>query len=139
MAYTAITASSPPLEAWLLFIAALLWTTAYDTQYGMVDIEDDLKIEVKSTAILFGQYDNLIIGALQLLALILITLTGMLTERGIFFYSSVLIASAFVIYQQQLTKNRVPEKCLQAFLNNNWLGMTIFLGIALDYAFNPGA
>ena len=86
MSYTAISGNMPPPEAWLLFIAALLWTTAYDTQYGMVDIEDDLKIGVKSTAILFGQYDNIIIGALQLLALILITIVGILTERGLLFY-----------------------------------------------------
>ena len=136
MSYTAISGNAPPLEAWLLFIAALLWTTAYDTQYGMVDIEDDLKIGVKSTAILFGQYDNIIIGVLQLLALILITAVGILTERGILFYLSILGASVFIIYQQQLTKDRTPKNCLQAFLNNNWLGMTIFIGIALDFAFN---
>lgn len=136
MSYTAISGNAPPTEAWLLFIAALLWTTAYDTQYGMVDIEDDLKIGVKSTAILFGQYDNIIIGVLQLLALILITTVGILTERGILFYLSILGASVFIIYQQQLTKDRTPKKCLQAFLNNNWLGMTIFIGIALDFAFN---
>ena len=136
MSYTAISGNMPPTEAWLLFIAALLWTTAYDTQYGMVDIEDDLKIGVKSTAILFGQYDNIIIGVLQLVALILITIAGILTERGLLFYLSVLAASGFIIYQQQLTKNRIPKKCLQAFLNNNWLGMTIFIGIALDFALN---
>ena len=136
MSYTAISGNTPPLEAWLLFIAALLWTTAYDTQYGMVDIEDDLKIGVKSTAILFGQYDNIIIGALQLLALILITIVGILTERGLLFYLSVLVASGYIVYQQQLTKDRIPNKCLQAFLNNNWLGMTIFIGIALDFALN---
>jgi 4-hydroxybenzoate polyprenyltransferase len=137
MSYTAISGNIPPIEAWLLFVAALLWTTAYDTQYGMVDIEDDLKIGVKSTAILFGQYDNIIIGVLQLLALILITIVGILAGRDVFFYLSVLIASAFVIHQQWLTKNRTPEKCLQAFLNNNWFGLTIFIGIALDFALNP--
>ena len=136
MSYTAISGNMPPTEAWLLFVAALLWTTAYDTQYGMVDIEDDLKIGVKSTAILFGQYDNIIIGVLQLVALILITIAGILTERGLLFYLSVLAASGFIIYQQQLTKSRIPKKCLQAFLNNNWLGMTIFIGIALDFALN---
>ena len=133
MAYTAITQKPPPLEAWILFIAALLWTTAYDTQYGMVDRADDLKIGVKSTAILFGKYDNFINGSLQLLALILITIVGILNQRGIIFNSSILIASGFVIYQQFLTKNKEPEKCLRAFLNNNWLGLVIFIGIALDF------
>jgi len=133
MAYTAITQSSPPLEAWLLFTAALFWTTAYDTQYGMVDRKDDLKIGVKSTAILFDKHDNTINGALQLLTLILLTIVGILTIRGTLFYSSILAASGFIIYQQFLTKDREPNKCLQAFLNNNWFGMVIFIGIALDF------
>ena len=135
MAYTAINGNTPPLDAWLLFIAALLWTTAYDTQYGMVDREDDLKIGVKSTAILFGKQDNLIIGILHLLTLMIITVIGIINDRGIIFYTSILIASGFAIYQQFLTQDRKPQKCLQAFLNNNWLGMTIFIGIAADYFF----
>ncbi len=133
MSYTAITGNAPPLDAWLLFIAALLWTTAYDTQYGMVDKEDDLKIGVKSTAIFFGKQDNLIIGILHLLTLMIITIVGIMNDRGAIFYVSILIASGFAIYQQFLTQNREPQKCLQAFLNNNWIGMTIFTAIAADY------
>ncbi len=133
MAYTAITQNPPPLDAWLLFAAALLWTTAYDTQYGMVDRQDDVKIGVKSTAILFGKYDNFINGSLQLLSLILITVVGILNQRGLIFNTSILIAAGLVIYQQHLTKDRVPEQCLKAFLNNNWLGLVIFIGIALDF------
>ncbi len=133
MAYTATTSQSPPLEAWLLFIAALLWTTAYDTQYGMVDREDDLKIGVKSTAILFGKYDNLINGFLQFLTLILLSIVGWLNQRGLIFYLALLLASGFIIYQQHLTRGREPQRCLQAFLNNNWIGMIIFIGIAADY------
>jgi len=139
MSYTAITQNPPPLDAWLLFIAAMFWTTAYDTQYGMVDREDDLKIGVKSTAILFGQYDNIINGTLQVLSLILITVVGILNQRGMIFYTSVLVASGFIIYQQYLTKDREPAKCLQAFLNNNWLGMIIFIGIALDFLVTSNA
>ncbi len=133
MAFVAITNSAPPIEAWLLFIASLLWTTAYDTQYGMVDIEDDIKGGMKSTAILFGQYDTFIIGVLQLITLILITIVGILTERGFVFYLSIFIAAAMIYYQQTLIKNREPDKCLQAFLNNNYLGMAIFIGILIDY------
>jgi len=136
MAYTAITQKAPPPEAWLLFIAALLWTTAYDTQYGMVDRDDDLRIGVKSTAILFGKHDNVINASLQLLTLILLTIVGLLTERGIIFYLSILIASGFIVYQQFLTQNRERDKCLQAFLNNHWFGMVIFIGIALDFFVN---
>ena len=133
MAFVAITNSAPPLEAWLLFIASLLWTTAYDTQYGMVDIEDDVKEGMKSTAILFGQYDTFIIGILQLATLILITIVGIMTERGLPFYISILLASALIRYQQSLTKDREPAKCLQAFLNNNYFGMIIFIGLAIDF------
>lgn len=133
MSYTAITRDPPPLQAWLLYTAALLWTTAYDTQYGMVDREDDLKIGVKSTAILFGKYDNFIIIILQILALIFIGAVGVLTQRGIIFHLSILLALGLVFYQQSLTKNREPAKCLKAFLNNNWIGMIIFIGIAADY------
>lgn len=133
MAFVAITNTTPPPEAWLLFIASLLWTTAYDTQYGMVDIEDDLKQGMKSTAIFFGKHDTFIISALQLLTLILITWVGLLTQRGFPFYLSILAACVFIIYQQQLIKNREPAKCLQAFLNNNYLGMTLFIGVAIDF------
>ena len=133
MAFVATNNSAPPLEAWLLFIASLLWTTAYDTQYGMVDIEDDIKEGMKSTAILFGKYDTFFIGALQLTTLILITIVGIMTERGLPFYLGILIASGLIHYQQNLTKEREPSKCLQAFLNNNYFGMIIFIGLAVDF------
>ncbi len=133
MSYTAITGHAPPLDAWLLFVAAMAWTTAYDTQYGMVDREDDLKIGIKSTAILFGTFDNLINASLQLIFISLITYIGFINQRGIIFYSSLFIASLFFVYQYNLTKDRQPEKCLNAFLNNNWVGMIIFIGIALDF------
>jgi len=133
MAFVATTNNAPPLEAWLLFIASLLLTTAYDTQYGMVDIEDDIEEGMKSTAILFGKYDTFIIGALQLLTLILITIVGIMTHRGLPFYASILLASALILHQQSLIKDREPAKCLEAFLNNNYFGMIIFIGLAIDY------
>jgi len=136
MAFVATTNTTPPIEAWLLFTASLLWTTAYDTQYGMVDIEDDIKKGMKSTAILFGNHDTFIIGALQLLTLILITIVGILTERGFVFYLGIFAAVGFIYYQQKLIKDREPDKCLKAFLNNNYLGMVLFIGIAIDYLMN---
>ncbi len=136
MAYTAITGFTPTIDAWILFIATLLWTTAYDTQYGMVDREDDLKIGVKSTAILFGEHDTFIITTLQLITLILLTIVGIINQRGSFFYVSILIASSLILYQKNLTQEKEPSKCLEAFLNNNWLGMIIFMGILLDYSFH---
>ena len=133
MAYTAITGKTPTIDAWLLFIAALLWTTAYDTQYGMTDREDDIKMGMKSTAILFGALDTFIIASLQLITLILLTIVGMMHNRGFLFFSGIIVGSGFIIYQQFLTQDKEPSKCLQAFLNNNWLGMVIFIGIAADY------
>jgi len=133
MAYTAISGTTPPMEAWLLFIAALLWTTAYDTQYGMTDREDDIKMGMKSTAIFFGKHDTFIIGSLQIITLMILTIVGMINDRGFLFYCGILGASGFIIYQQFLTSEKEPNRCLHAFLNNNWLGMVVFIGIALDY------
>ncbi len=133
MAFVAVNNTWPPAEAWLLFFASLSLTTAYDTQYGMVDIEDDLQRGMKSTAILFGKYDTFIIGILQLITLILITIVGIITERGIPFYFAIFAAAALIYHQQNLIRNREPAKCMQAFLNNNYFGMLIFIGIAIDY------
>ncbi|MDQ5768282.1 4-hydroxybenzoate octaprenyltransferase [Thiothrix subterranea] len=135
MAFTAVTGTLPPLVAWLLFLAAVLWTTAYDTMYAMCDREDDVKIGVKSSAILFGQHDRLIIGFLQILTLLLLVAVGILSERGLWYWLGLLVAALFSVYQQWLIRAREPQPSLQAFLNNHWLGMAVFAGIAADYAF----
>lgn len=134
MAFTAVTNELPPLSAWLLFAANLLWTTGYDTLYGMCDREDDLKIGVKSTAILFGNYDRLWVGVLQLSTLLILSIVGQLNALGIWFWLSLLVAAGFFLYQQYLIRERDRWLSLRAFLNNNWVGMLIFIGIALDYA-----
>lgn len=134
MAFTAVTNQFPPLEAWLLFTANLLWTTGYDTMYGMCDREDDLKIGVKSTAILFGDYDRLWVGVLQLSTLVLLSIVGKLSELGIWFWLSLFIISGFFMYQQYLIRDRDRLLSLKAFQNNNWVGMIIFIGIFLHYA-----
>lgn len=133
MAFTAITGEMPPLIAWLLFMAALLWTTAYDTMYAMCDREDDLKIGIKSSAILFGQHDRLIIGILQVLTLVLLGVVGISANRGYWYWLGLLVASGFGVYQQWLIRKREPMPSLRAFLNNHWLGMAIFAGLAIDY------
>ncbi len=122
-----------PATVWLLFLANICWTVAYDTMYAMVDREDDVKIGVKSTAILFGENDRLVIGLLQLITLALLVWAGQIFERGGFYYSGLLLASFFFLYQQWLIKDRDPARCLQAFLNNNWFGAVVFVGLALDY------
>lgn len=134
MAFTAVTGVMPPLVAWLLFAAAVLWTTAYDTMYAMCDREDDLKIGVKSTAIFFGQYDRVIIGVLQVLTLVLLAVVGWLSARGNWYWLGWVAAVGFSLYQQWLIRRREPLPSLQAFLNNHWLGMCVFVGLAADYA-----
>jgi 4-hydroxybenzoate polyprenyltransferase len=132
MAFAAQT-NALPNQAWLLYIANVLWTVAYDTQYAMVDREDDLKIGVKSTAILFGDLDVFIIGVLQLLFLISLLLLGHQLHRGFFYLLGVGIAALFFVHQYWLIRHRDPENCLKAFLNNQWVGASIFIGLLLDY------
>ncbi|MCL4166575.1 UNVERIFIED_CONTAM: hypothetical protein GTU68_054315 [Idotea baltica] len=133
MAHSALTNTTPDLSNWLVFITAIIWTTAYDTMYGMADKEDDVKLGLKSTAILFGENDKTIVGLLQLAVIICLALVGVVTSLGIIYYLSVIIASGFFVYQQYLIRDRDRLLCFQAFLNNNWVGMIIFIGLALDY------
>ena len=137
MAFTALTGEVTRV-AWLLFIANLLWTTAYDTMYAMVDREDDLKIGVKSTAILFGDVDVIIIGIIQAMMFLALFLAGALVPMGAFYYMGVTVAIGLALYQQELIKERDRDRCFEAFLNNNWLGMVIFIGIAVDYMVRTG-
>jgi len=132
MAFAAQTGTVPPL-AWLLLSAVVLWVLVYDTQYAMVDREDDLKIGIKSTAILFDDSDRIIIGALQGLLLIDLWLVGRQAELGLPYSCGLAVAAGLAVYQQWLIKNRAPDRCFRAFLNNNWLGFAIFAGIAVDY------
>ncbi|MDD2842459.1 MAG: 4-hydroxybenzoate octaprenyltransferase [Tolumonas sp.] len=130
MAYGAV-AGHLSLTTWLLFLANLVWTIAYDTMYAMVDRDDDLKIGVKSTAILFGRYDRHYIALLQCLTLGLLCLIGWLEQLAPSYYLLLLLTSGFFIYQQWLIRHRQREACFRAFLNNNWVGMFVFIGIIL--------
>ncbi len=134
MAFAAQT-GGVPVVAWLLLIATVLWATAYDTMYAMVDIMDDLKIGVKSTAILFGDADRIIIGSLQGLFLITMWIVGNKLELGTFYFLGLLVAAGLGGYQQWLIRHRDPEGCFKAFLNNHWFGAVIFAGLVLNYGF----
>jgi 4-hydroxybenzoate polyprenyltransferase len=134
MAYTA-QANEVTTITWLIFLATVLWATAYDTMYAMVDYDDDIKIGVKSTAILFGNQDRLIIGIIQLLLILNLVLIGHRAGLSGFYYLGVATACLFAIYQQYLIKDRDRDSCFKAFLNNNWLGMVLFIGVFLDYQF----
>ncbi|WP_176414764.1 4-hydroxybenzoate octaprenyltransferase [Photorhabdus luminescens] len=132
MGFAAVSESLPP-ECWLLFLANIFWSVIYDTQYAMVDRNDDLKIGVKSTAILFGRFDKLIIGLLQLAMLLVLVLVGYLMNLGGIYYWSLLLAGMLFIYQQKLIADRERTLCFQAFLNNNYVGLVLFLGIFFSY------
>ena len=122
-----------PAIAWLLFAANLLWTVAYDTLYAMVDRNDDLKIGVKSTAILFGRYDLAIIVGLQIATLVLLSLVGMAFDRGLYYALGIIAAAISFLRQYLQARGRTEQGCFNAFLNNNRVGMMIFVGLAVDY------
>lgn len=138
MAFAAQTGGVPQL-AWIVFGAALVWAVIYDTFYAMVDRDDDRKIGVKSTALLFGDADLFVIGGLQLVMLAALAFIGSRAELGGWYYSSVAVAGVLMGYHQWLARDRKPAGCYAAFLNNHWIGFVIFLGIALHYTFNPSA
>ncbi len=134
MCFIAQTGHLPRL-CWLLMAATLLWATAYDTMYAMVDREDDLKIGIKSSAILFGDADLTIIAIMQLMVLLALWLAGTELQLGFWYRLGLAAAASCALYQQHLIRDRQPDRCLQAFLNNNYFGLAIFSGIALNYLF----
>lgn len=132
MAFTAVNNEIPNV-AWILMIANIIWTVAYDTEYAMVDRDDDLQVGIKSTAILFGDMDKLIIGALQLLYLIIMLLLVRLVELGWTYYMGLAVAAGLFVYQQFLIADRSKPGCFTAFLNNHWVGASCFTGLFLQY------
>ena len=132
MAFTALQEQVPPL-GWLLFAATVLWALIYDTMYAMVDREDDLKVGIKSTAILFGRFDRLIIGLAQAAMLGLLWYVGELGGRGLWWQLGLLAGAALFVWQQYLIRARERHACFQAFLNNNWFGLVLFAALFLDY------
>lgn len=133
MAYAAQTGEVSALS-WLVFSASVVWAVAYDTLYAMADRDDDLRIGVKSTAVLFGTKDILMVIIFQCLMLLIMVWVGYSLGRGIIYFAGVSFGLLFVVYQAYLVRDREPERCIQAFLNNSYLGMVIFIGIVLDYA-----
>jgi len=118
-----------PIEAYWVFVANIVWTLIYDTLYAMADREEDLKIGVKSSAILFAKYDRIIVAILQILLLFLILKIGKLFDLGLFYQLSALIILILMIYHQFLIKNREKNACFRAFLHNHFIGLALFLGI----------
>ena len=131
MAFSAQTGSIPVSAGWI-FLATIVWTLIYDTFYAMADRDEDIKIGLKSTAILFAKYDQIFITSLQILLIIVFVVIGNLFDLGSIYYFSLVIILIFMIYHQFLMKKRQKELFFKAFLNNNFIGMTAFIGIFLS-------
>lgn len=125
--------NSVPLEAWLLFLATAFWIMVYDTFYAMTDRDDDIKVGIKSTAILWGEKDRWVTGILQILVLVFLVILGKTLDFRWMDYSGILLAALLFIYQQILIRKREPQACFKAFLNNNWVGFFVFLGFCVHY------
>ncbi len=136
MAFAAQTGETAQL-AWLVFGTALIWAVIYDTFYAMVDRDDDLKVGVKSTAILFGDADLFVVGGLQLLMLTALVFIGNMAELGFWYYGSIFIAATLMAWHQWLARDRQAAACFRVFRHNQYIGMIIFIGIVLHYTFSP--
>ncbi len=134
MAFAAQTSTVPSI-AWLLFSANVLWTVMYDTFYAMVDRDDDLRLGIKSSAILFGEMDRLITGMLQVLVLLSLAAVGLRLQLGHWYFAALGAAALFFGYQQYLVRDRLRDLCFNAFLNNHWVGLVVFIGILLSYGY----
>jgi 4-hydroxybenzoate polyprenyltransferase len=134
MAFAALTGTVPKL-AWLMLVTVVLWAAVYDTLYAMVDREDDLRIGLKSTAILFGDADRTIIAAMQAMVLLALYLVGEEAGLGNWYRTGIAAGAVFFVYEQWLIRDREPDLCFRAFNNNHYFGMVVFIGMALDYLF----
>ncbi len=131
MAFTAYRNNLPPI-AWWLFVANIFWAIAYDTEYAMVDRDDDMRLNVKSSALLFGVFDVAAVMACHVLFIAIMAGIGLWTKLGVAYYVGLALACGMILHQYQLIKTRNRDKCFAAFQNNNWVGMAIFAGLALD-------
>ena len=133
MSYAAVQ-QTVPAEAWILLVANIFWALAYDTEYAMVDRDDDVKIGVKSSAITFGRFDVAAVMFCYAANLVLIGFVGWQTGLGGYFWAGIFAALACAIYHYFLIRHRERESCFLAFRQNNWLGFFIFIGLALEFA-----
>ena len=132
MAFAAQQSDVPPV-AWLLLVANIFWAIAYDTEYAMVDRDEDIHLDIHSSALLFGKYDVAAVMVCYAVTLALLATAGMMIASGVIYYAGLMLAAGIALYHYKLIKNREREKCLKAFLHNNWFGAAVFAGIAADY------
>jgi len=132
MAFAAQLGSVPPV-AWLLLVANVFWAIAYDTEYAMVDRDDDIHLGIHSSALLFGEYDVLAVMACYTVTLVLLAIAGLMIDAGVLYFVGLMLAEGIALYHYQLIKHRAREQCFKAFLHNNWFGAMVFGGIVLDF------
>jgi 4-hydroxybenzoate polyprenyltransferase len=132
MAFAAQLGSVPPV-AWLLLAANVFWAIAYDTEYAMVDRDDDIHLGIHSSALWFGKYDVAAVMACYAITLALLAMAGLMIGAGVWYFAGLVLAAGIALYHYHLVKHRQREKCFKAFLHNNWLGAAVFAGIAVDY------
>lgn len=136
MAFAAQTGSLPPI-IWILMLANLFWVIAYDTEYAIVDKPDDLKIGIKTSAITFGQFDVLGVMVCHACFIAIMLIIGQMLQMNWAYYAGLSVATGLIAYQYTLIRNRDRALCFKAFLHNNWVGMVVFAGIALDFLIFP--
>ena len=132
MAFGAVTGELPK-EAWLVFIGSMFWSVAYDTMYAMVDREDDLQVGIKSTAILFGQYDRIIVAVLQSMTVFVFVLYGLQADLGLGYFTGLIAMAGLFVHQQRLIRGRDRDACFAAFANNIWAGFAFFTGAVVEF------
>jgi 4-hydroxybenzoate polyprenyltransferase len=133
MAFAAVLNSVPPV-AWVLLLANVFWAIAYDTEYAMVDRDDDIHLGIHSSALFFGRFDVVAVMFCYSITLALLAVVGLMTGLGLAYFVGLAVAEGIALYHYRLIKDRSREKCFAAFLHNNWLGAAVFAGLALDYA-----
>ena len=132
MAFAAQQSDVPPV-AWLLLVANVFWAIAYDTEYAMVDRDDDIHLGIHSSALLFGKYDVAAVMGCYAMTVVLLAMAGLMIGAGVWYFAGLILAGSIALYHYRLIKHRQREACFKAFLHNNWFGMAIFAGLALDY------
>lgn len=132
MAFAAETGTVPAL-AWVILLANLFWTIAYDTEYALVDRDDDIRIGIRTSALTFGRFDILAVMLCYGIMIAILVLAGIDLKRGAFYFAGLAVALVLMLYHYTLIRHRERENCFRAFLHNNWVGGVIFLGIFLDY------
>jgi 4-hydroxybenzoate polyprenyltransferase len=132
MAFAATLGNVPPV-AWVLLLANVFWCIAYDTEYAMVDRDDDIHLGIHSSALSFGKYDVIAVMACYALALLMLAVAGLMAGLGIAYFTGLMVAEGIALYHYRLIKDRTREKCFKAFLHNNWFGAVVFAGLVIDY------